>query len=38
MNLEHQQECISTINRQNQAAVNHWLMMEWERAHLSLEI
>lgn len=28
MNLEHQQECIIAINRQNWAAINNWIMME----------
>lgn len=37
MNLEHQEECASAVDRQNQAAINHWLMMERERVHLSLE-
>lgn len=30
MNLEHQQECISAIERQNQAAINNWMTTEWE--------
>lgn len=37
MNLEHQQEYVSAIKRQNQAAINNWMMMEWERLDLSLE-
>lgn len=37
MNLEHQQERVSAIERQNQAAINNWMTMEWERAVLSLE-
>ena len=37
MNLEHQQERVSAIKRQNQAAINNQMMTEWERADLSLE-
>lgn len=37
MNLEHQEECASAIKRQNQAAINNWMVMDWERADLSLE-
>jgi len=38
MNLEHQQEeCVSATKRQNEAAVNSWMMTEWGRADLSLE-
>lgn len=37
MNLEHQQECVSAIKRQNQAASNNQMTMEWEGTDLSLE-